>query len=289
MILSDFNNHTNNAYRGSDDDAPAVATTDWNMWLRTTNRKISEWAKDPKNRWESLFSPIAPEEVGTVATTGTTTLTGTGTYFTDYQTGDTIIVDGETSRIIDTITSDTVLTVTVAFTNTVTANTFTRNTIIKSGQSIYNLNRRFMTPSDKVYAATSATDYLTFDLCKPEERDRFDNPVFIYGSNPQKLTFLNAPTTDMVGRTLAVPAYYAPNDLTAPTDVIPVDDPYWLVMAVASELAGNELTYADKAAGLNAKANNLYRQMTLSNRKGTNSQPRTMPTNVNPIVGPESE
>lgn len=56
---------------------------------------------------------------GTVATNGSTTLTGTGTSFlTNYAVGDAILVSGETVRTIATITSDTVMTSTVAFSTT---------------------------------------------------------------------------------------------------------------------------------------------------------------------------
>lgn len=56
---------------------------------------------------------------GTVATNGTTTLTGTGTSFlTNYSVGDPILVFGETVRTIATIASDTSLTVSVAFSTT---------------------------------------------------------------------------------------------------------------------------------------------------------------------------
>jgi len=57
--------------------------------------------------------------VGTVATNGTTTLTGTGTAFlTNYAVNDPILVSGETIRTIATITSDTVMTSTVGFSTT---------------------------------------------------------------------------------------------------------------------------------------------------------------------------
>jgi len=60
--------------------------------------------------------------IGTVATAGTTTLTGTGTNFLSvYQVGNTIYIDGETSRIVAAIASNTSLTSTVAFTNTASA------------------------------------------------------------------------------------------------------------------------------------------------------------------------
>ena len=56
---------------------------------------------------------------GTVATAGTTALTGTGTKFTtELKVGDFIVVAGETVRQVNAITSDTALTVSVAFTNT---------------------------------------------------------------------------------------------------------------------------------------------------------------------------
>lgn len=66
-------------------------------------------------------------DIGTVATNGTTTLTGTGTRFLRlFRVGDTITVQGETVRTIATIASDTSLTVTVAFSTTASALTWTK-------------------------------------------------------------------------------------------------------------------------------------------------------------------
>ncbi len=60
--------------------------------------------------------------IGTVATAGSTTLTGTGTNFlAAYSVGDSIYVDGETVRIVATITNNTTLTVTSAFSTTASA------------------------------------------------------------------------------------------------------------------------------------------------------------------------
>ncbi len=60
--------------------------------------------------------------IGTVATTATTALTGTGTNFLAvYRQGDAIYVDAETVRIVAAVTSNTALTVTVAFSNTASA------------------------------------------------------------------------------------------------------------------------------------------------------------------------
>lgn len=292
MILSELFIQINSAYRGADDDVPAVGSSDYTNWLSTTNRKLSEWVHDSKNTWLSNFSYEKPIEPGTVSTTGTTTLTGLSTYFTDYLVGDTITVSGETVRTIATITSDTVLTVTVAFSNTASTKTFTHASIVTSGVQSYSTHRNLNNPSDKVYVVT-ATDTLEYVLGKPQERNRFLNEVYLSGRNPQTVTFyddINATSnTQLIGGTIKVPGYYVPTDLASSTDIIPVDDPYWLVFAVASELAFNDLTYEDKAPDLNAKANNLYSGMVSDNRRGTNNNPRIAQTNVNRIPGTRNE
>lgn len=57
--------------------------------------------------------------IGSVATNGSTTLTGTGTNFLQvYRQGDSIYVDGETVRVVATVSSNTSLTVTSTFSTT---------------------------------------------------------------------------------------------------------------------------------------------------------------------------
>lgn len=63
---------------------------------------------------------------GTVATNGTTTLTGTNTQFLNtFKVGDTITVSGETVRTISTIASNTSLTVSAAFSTTASSLSYT--------------------------------------------------------------------------------------------------------------------------------------------------------------------
>lgn len=284
MILSDLFVQINSAYRGSDDDVPTSGTPDYTLWLATTNRKIAEWAKDSKITWQSNFSYSSPNEPGTVSTTATTTLTGSGTYFTDFNVGDTITVSGETARTIATITSDTSLTVTVAFSNTASAKTFTRTTIIKTGVQSYSVHRNLLTPSDDIIIETTNGN-IKYLLGKPQERSRYNNEVYLSSRDPQTLTFYDDLPTSIIGGILRVPGYYIPNDMVNSTDIIPVDDPYWLVYAVASELAFNDLTYSDKSVDLNAKAGNLYSMMVANNRRGTSDYPRVARTNVSRIPG----
>lgn len=290
MLVSTLFSQINSAYRGSDDDAPTIGTTDGTLWLNTINRKVSEWATDDKNTWASNWSYEKPNESGTVATTATTTLTGTSTYFTDYRVGDTITVSGETVRTIATITSDTDLTVTVAFSNTASAKTFTHTSIIATGVNTYSVHRNLLSPSDRV-EVVEGTNTTYFNLGKPQERERFSSEVYLAGRNPQTVTFYDtiSSTSDIVGGTLKLPGYYVPADLTAATDTVPVDDPYWVVYAVASELAFNDLTYSDKTPDLVAKANNLWAGMCAANRRGTNNNPRIARTNVTRIPSPSSD
>lgn len=286
MILSELYSQINSAYRGSDDDVPAAGTTDAILWLLTTNRKIREWATDAKNVWESNFHLEKPSEPGTVATTATTTLTGTNTYFTDYKAGDTILVSGETVRTIATIVSDTSLTVTLAFSNTASALTFTHQSIIALGVQSYAMHRNLLNASDEIYVSTTNQN-LCYLLGKPQERTRYCGEVYMSGRFPQTLTFQTTFLTgeQAISGTLKTPGYYIPNDLVNLTDLIPVDDPYWLVYSVASELAFNDLTYESKYEDLNIKANNLYSQMVSTNRRGTNNNPRVARTNVQRIRG----
>jgi hypothetical protein len=280
----------NSAYRGTDDDAPTIGTTDGDMWLATANRKQAEWASDLKNVWQSNFLLDKPNELGTVATTATTTLTGTGTYFTDYRIGDTITVSGETVRTIATITSNTVLTVTLAFSNTASALTFTHASIVATAVQTYSLHRSLLNPSDKVIVSTTDED-ISYTIGKPAERARYASEAYIYGRQPKSLTFYTdfVSTDQAIGGTIGVPGYYIPADMTAATDIVSVDDPYWLVYSVASELAFNDITYSDKSPDLNAKANNLYSMMVTANRRGSSNNPRVAYTNVQRIEGPNNE
>jgi len=163
--------------------------------------------------------------------------------------------------------------------------------VVAFGTQTYNLPANFSVASDRVTVTDTSGNAHYYMICEPQERDRYINSVYISGSNPQKLTFSTTIAANelIIGGTLSVGGYYEPTDLTTGTDTIPVDDPYWLVYAVASELAFNDITYSDKSPDLNAKANNLYSGMISNNRRGSNNAPRVARTNVNRILSPSSE
>lgn len=219
MITSTLFTQINSAYRGSDDDAPAVGTTDYTLWLGTINRKQNEWATDADNDWSSLFEL---RTMGTIAT----------------------------------------------------------------GTQSYDLDDDFMAPSDSIIVTTPTGD-VEYRITKPGERGRYMRSVYISGHDPKVLTFYDTivSTNPIVGGALKVPGFFLPSDLVNPTDTVLVDDPYWLVYAVASELAFNDLTYESKAADLVAKANNMWSKMVKRNRRGTSDNPRVIRTNVQRIPG----
>lgn len=168
--------------------------------------------------------------------------------------------------------------------------TDTLSPVIAAGTQVYNLPTNFVAATDRV-TVTVGTNTYYFTIIEPEEKANTQNCVYISGSNPMKLTFVDPiiASTGYVGGTITIPAYHKLADLTAGADTVLVDDPYWLAYAVASELAGNELDYSDKAPDLNSKANGRWKKMVRNNRRGTHSNPRVAPTNVKRILSTSSE
>lgn len=290
MKFSTWITRVNYALRGIDDDAPAVGTEEANYWGDTLNRIKDTLYRDLTKQWRASYKETTPIEAGTVATTGTTTLTGTNTFFTDYQEGDTIVVSGETVRTIDTITSDTVLTVTSAFSNTASGLSFTRAIVIQTGVQSYSLNRSFLGMAEKVYVLqTNGSTRKYYDVIQPQERNTTDQEVFVSDENPEKITFTQEieSTDPIVGGTLIYPAFFMPADVdySDSNSLIPIPDPNWSVMAVASEVASADIVYEDKTADLNTKANALLSQMSQNNKRGTYGNPRITKTVVTRIPG----
>lgn len=280
MTISSFLTKVNYALRGTDDSAPAFGNDEALYWVDTLNRKKNELYEDVTKRWSLTFKTTAPNEPGTGATTATTTLTGTNTYFSDYAVGDKITVSGETVRTIATITSNTVLTTTVAFSNTASGKTFTHTSVIATGVQSYSLHRSILGLSDDLSVTDTSSNITYIQPVQPAERDSQIQRFYVSGANPQVLTFSEtiASTDSIVGGSISVPGYYMPDDVSLEADVLPIPDPYWGVLATAAEIAFSDVTYEDKAEGLNTKANNLFRLMSRKNKRGTFGNPRVTPT-----------
>jgi len=155
---------------------------------------------------------------------------------------------------------------------------------ITFGTNTYDLDENFLTASDRVYVL-KGTQYIYYTLQKPQERERLSNTVYISGFDPQTLTFQTpfTATEQAVGGVLHVPGYYLPDELENANDVVPCDNPMWMVYATAAELASNDLQYSDKAPDLNSRANDLWDKMVRLQRRGTSDNPRTLQYNVDAV------
>jgi len=123
------------------------------------------------------------------------------------------------------------------------------------------------------------------NVIRPQERDSVNRAVYVAGSAPEKLYFTTAIVAgeDIIGGTLYAPAYYLPADLTLAADVLPFLDPNWACLAVAAEVAFNDVTYEDKAPDINAKANNLFKMMLKKNKGQLHNAPQRVGYNIKPI------
>lgn len=162
-------------------------------------------------------------------------------------------------------------------------------TISASATPSFNCDATLIAPSDQVYAVDVNSNKVYYDLTRPKERSSTKREFYLAGLNPQVLYCTNEIQSDedIVTGTLYLPGYYMPADVSASDDDVPLPDPYWGVLAVASEVAFSDIVYEDKAGDLQAKANNLYTQMLRNNRRGTYENPKTIPHNHYRIRGTE--
>jgi len=150
---------------------------------------------------------------------------------------------------------------------------------IAAATQSYNLDSDFMRPSDDVFVEVGPKK-IKHRLVEPQLRDSGD--VFITGKILNFTDTIEA-TDERVGGDILMPGFYSPIDLTAFDDDVLIDDPNWLVMAVAADIAFSDVTYEDKYADLVGMANDLYSKMKSANRKGTITSPRQVKTSVQRI------
>lgn len=144
--------------------------------------------------------------------------------------------------------------------------------------------------SDSVQINRTNGDTANFTVVHPNRRNDSDNQVgmtgadygfpYVYlsgtaaatGSN-LVLNFQDALDTLDVGGTIEVGTYTLPSFLQNATDVIPVDNPMWLVWAVAAELARNDPAKQDQVPNLVGMANQVYAKMITANEGNSFEQP----------------
>jgi hypothetical protein len=127
----------------------------------------------------------------------------------------------------------------------------------------------FLGASNAAYVLTADGDRLDYDVVKPQNKSRSTQQIYIAGQ-PQKVYFNKTILADdkIVGGELILPGFVMPADITAATETIIVNDIDWLTLATAAVIAFGDITYEDKVADLNGRANVLYKTMVRNNRRG---------------------
>jgi hypothetical protein len=150
----------------------------------------------------------------------------------------------------------------------------------------------FIAEADQAYVIDTNGQYHYFDFVKVNEVDRRYQNLYVAGANPQKLYFTRPVTADdaIVGGTLYLPGYWMPEDLDAEAEgiedaIIVVDDPEWAVMAVAAQIAFNDITYEEKFDDLDGQAGVLWKIMVKKNRRRNRGNPETSAYKVKRIRG----
>lgn len=150
----------------------------------------------------------------------------------------------------------------------------------------------FIAPADKVYVIDTEGQYHEFNVVKVNERSRYKQEVYFAGRNPQKLYFTKPILAEdkIVGGTLHLPGYWMPEDIDPQVEgaedlIIPIDDPNWAVMAVAAQIAFNDITYEDKFDDLDGQAGVLWKLMVKKNRRRTRGNPERTAYQVTRIRG----
>lgn len=199
------------AYRGKiQSRTPTWGSDKATVAMAIANRKIREWATDPRNKWNSLFEILQ----------------------------------------VDTI---------------------------DVAQQTYDLPSTFWQPSDYAKVVKTDDSYLEYPIVKAQQRNAISGQVaYIHGQNPKKITFAQEIDAGLDGGELYVAGYSLPSSINSSTDVVPVDDPNWLVYATASELARNDPSKEDNYPTLAGMANDLYIRMSNANNDVGFMQPNTV-------------
>lgn len=77
----------------------------------------------------------------------------------------------------------------------------------------------------------------------------------------------------LIGGTIQAGTYVLPADMVNNSDIVPVNNPEWLVYALAAELARNDPAKEDQFETLNGIANDIYKKMVLDNQGNSFQQP----------------
>lgn len=210
-----------------------------------------------------------------LATGKTTTLTaGTTKYtkilallnmFTQQWAGE-VGVDWKSQRLVANVTGTVTATDTFAIPTTLSKVSKTQGDFVRIVHTDGTESDYDIVPIERLYQESSKAQGGT------------GNRVAISGSNLIFDVAFTA-TSPQFGGTIQVPGYKIPATLTAGSDTIEVDDPYWLCFMAAAEYVRNDITRVQQYPNLIAQANNAMEGMKNEN----NSQVETVSATWSPL------
>lgn len=229
--------------------------------------------------------------MGSVQTNGTTTLTGTGTTFTNtFRVGDSISVAGETSRVITAIASDTSLTVSVAFATSASGLGYfpTSNLDMFRIQTNGNIGINQSLPQARLHfgASTTANDGIQFGTDTNLYRSAADtlrtDDTLSVGTSlvlPQNATTVLYNTSDQTTNYERARHYWSSNTYTIGTEVGGTGTVRNL------ELKANGVVFRMRPGGSTSGLWEFASGLTSANNVGVNiSGSYTATSGVNPIM-----
>lgn len=177
---------------------------------------------------------------------------------------------------------------------------------IRANTQAYQLDSDVFYLSDFVYILRTDGNTDRFQVVHPEQRNRGFQGVGMVGSdNGDPITYLTGssaggesnltlnfednfvPGGNMagdIGGAIQVGCYALPDELQNASDSIPVNNPGWLVVRLAAEMARNDPAKEDQFTTLQASADKIYQNMVVGNQGNSFQQP-SGPMYVNNNMG----
>lgn len=128
-------------------------------------------------------------------------------------------------------------------------------------QQVYDIDDDILRLSDFVRLTAPNGNKINVAVIKPQTFSTVYSGVYMFGANPRQLKFIQTIDSSYTGYTMTLPCYTMPPDMTTSTSFVYVDDPQWLVYAVAAELARNDYSKEEQYSNLRGDANDLYTKM----------------------------
>lgn len=150
---------------------------------------------------------------------------------------------------------------------------------LSSGTQAYDLDDDILRPSDYVQLIKGTSKQL-IGIVKPQQQNLYTRACYVTGFNPKQLTFIQTIDASNAGSTIKLACFTMPTDMASATSLVAVENPQWLVYAVAAELARNDYAKEQQYSNLIGQANDLYQKMIDDAQVNSFAQPNGVVNNM---------